>query len=152
MNKRAVGVQVIIVLSFLALAFIYCAPVMQGKTLLGHDLESWNYMAKETMDYNARGEGQTFWTNSMFGGMPNYQIAAPMGQYNVLSYVRNALGAFPFPVSTIFMYLLGAYILLLCFRINKGLRLSGQLLWVSCLIILLFWWQGMSQKQMLSVI
>ena len=125
MNKRAVGVQVIIVLSFLALAFIYCAPVMQGKTLLGHDLESWNYMAKETMDYNARGEGQTFWTNSMFGGMPNYQIAAPMGQYNVLSYVRNALGAFPFPVSTIFMYLLGAYILLLCFRINKWIAAIG---------------------------
>lgn len=124
-NKREVWLHVAIVLSFLVLAFIYCAPVMEGKTLLGHDLQSWNYLAKETLDFNARGEGQTFWTNSVFGGMPNYQINAPMGQNNILSYVTGLWGRFPFPVSTIFMYLVGAYILLLCFRINKWLAAIG---------------------------
>lgn len=126
-NRAKIYPHIIIVLSFLVLAFIYCAPVMQGKTLLGHDLESWNYMAKESMDFDAKEEGQTFWTNSMFGGMPNYQIYAPMGQYNILGPVRNLLGAFPFPVNTIFMYLLGAYILLLCFRINKWIAAIGAI-------------------------
>ena len=126
-NKRAAWLHVIIVLSFLVLAFVYCAPVMQGKALAAHDLESWSYMAKETMDFNAKGGEQTFWTNSMFGGMPNYQIAAPMGQTNVLSYIVPLWKQFPYPVGTIFMYLVGAYILLLCFRINKWLAAIGAI-------------------------
>ena len=126
-NKRELWLHGAIALSFLVLAFIYCAPVLEGKTLLGHDLESWSYMARETMNFNAKGEGQTFWTNSMFGGMPNYQIAAPMGQNNILSYVSRIWGSFPFPVGTIFMYLMGAYILLLCFRVNKWLAAIGAI-------------------------
>lgn len=124
-NKKEVLSHVMILLSFLVLVFVYCSPVLDGKTLVGHDLESWTYMAKETMDFNAKGEGQTFWTNSMFGGMPNYQIAAPMGQNSILSYVSKVWGSFPFPVNTIFVYLLGAYVLLLCFRLNKWLAAIG---------------------------
>lgn len=126
-NRKEVFSHFIIVLSFLALVFIYCAPVLDGKTLMGHDLESWTYMAKETMDFNAKGEGQTFWTNSMFGGMPNYQIAAPMGQNSILLYLSKIWGSLPFPVNTIFVYLVGAYILLLCFRVNKWIAMIGAI-------------------------
>lgn len=126
-NWTKIYPHVIIVVSFLVLAFIYCAPVLDGKTLLGHDLKSWEYAAKETLDFNAKGEGQTFWTNSMFGGMPTYQIYAPMGQNNILSYINKLWGSFPFPVSTIFVYLTGAYILLLCFRVKKWLAAIGAI-------------------------
>lgn len=124
-NRRAVWTHAAVVAAFMVMAWVYCAPVMQGKVLLGHDLESWTYMAKETQDFNAKGEGQTFWTNSMFGGMPTYQISAPMGQNNILSYLTRLWGWLPFPVGTIFIYLTGAYILLLCFRMNKWLAAIG---------------------------
>lgn len=126
-NWAKIYPHAIIVLLFLVLVVIYCAPVLDGKTLMGHDLESWTYMAKETMDFNAKGEGQTFWTNSMFGGMPTYQISAPMGQNSLLSYLSRIWGSLPFPISTIFVYLVGAYILLLCFRLNKWLAAIGAI-------------------------
>ena len=93
MNRTEVFSHGIIVLAFVILVVIYCAPVLDGKTLMGHDLESWTYMAKETMDFNAKGGGQTFWTNSMFGGMPTYQISAPMGQNSLLSYLPRIWGS-----------------------------------------------------------
>lgn len=124
-NWSKVYPHVAIVGFFLVLAVIYCSPILQGKALLGHDLESWMYMAKETLDFNSKGEGQTFWTNSMFGGMPVYQIAAPMGQNNVVSYLSSVMGMIPSPISHIFLYMTGAYILMLSFRFNKWLSLIG---------------------------
>lgn len=126
-NRTEIFSHCIIVLSFLILIVIYCAPVLDGKTLMGHDLESWTYMAKETMEFNAKGEGQTFWTNSMFGGMPTYQISAPMGQNSLLLYLSRIWGSLSFPINTIFVYLVGAYILLLCFRVNKWLAMIGAI-------------------------
>lgn len=112
---------------FLLLAFVYCSPVLQGKVLLGHDTESWIYMAKETLDFNAKGIGQTFWTNSMFGGMPTFQLAAPMGQFSILSYIAEIFSIIPATVVNIFFYLLGAYLLMLCFRFNKWLSMIGAI-------------------------
>lgn len=117
--------HVVIVAAFLVMALIYCSPVMDGKTLQGHDVESWSYMAKEARDFNAQGQGTTFWTNSMFCGMPTYQISAPMSQNNILSYVSRLWSSLPEVMWHIFMYLIGAYILLLCFKMNKWLAAIG---------------------------
>lgn len=125
-NWSKVWPHAMVVIGFLVLAFIYCAPVMEGKTLLGGDLQNWNYMAKETMDFNAKG-GETFWTNSMFGGMPTYQIMTFRGGNSILLYFSRIFSPIPFPVLPIFMYMLGAYILLLCFRVNKWMAAIGAL-------------------------
>lgn len=116
-----------IILLFIAISFVYCLPVMQGKALLGHDLESWMYMAKEALDFNAKGGEQTFWTNSMFGGMPTYQITPPIREYNVLSYLVRLWIWMPSPVVNIFLYLLGSYVLLLCFKFNRWMAFIGAL-------------------------
>ena len=57
-NWASVRPHLLILLLFIGISFIYCLPVLQGKALLGHDLESWMYMAKEALDFNARGGEQ----------------------------------------------------------------------------------------------
>ncbi len=114
--------HIVAVLSFLCLSFIYFAPVFEGKTLIGHDTESWIGMNKEIQDYNDNNDDTALWTNRMFGGMPAYQISLEKGG-NFLSIIQSTLEIFPRVVYTVFLYLIGFYILLLTFRVNPWLSI-----------------------------
>lgn len=113
-------------LIFLTLAFFYMKPVLEGKQLMGHDTESWMGAAKEIIDYNEKNDDVALWTNSMFGGMPAYQISLVQPN-NLLQYVEKALTTIPVPVFFVVLYFLGFYILLLNFRINPWLAIVGSI-------------------------
>lgn len=114
------------VLLFIVISFMYFTPVLEGKQLLGHDTESWMCMAKETIDFNTTHDEVTLWTNSMFGGMPTYQISTSQ-PYNFIKYVEQAFSLFPPTVFKLILYLLGFYILLLAFRVNPWLAIVGAI-------------------------
>lgn len=118
--------QIGIIAVFLVIAFVYCSPVLEGKTLLGHDGESWVYSAKEARDYNDTHDEPTLWTNSMFGGMPTYQITMPKS-YNFLGWLQDFIQQLPTSVFLIFLYLICFYIALLCFGANRWLAAIGSL-------------------------
>ena len=113
-------------LLFTILSFWYFSPIIEGKQLIGHDTQSWMCMAKETADYNSSHNDVTLWTNSMFGGMPTYQIAMSQPN-NLMNYVDNVIQIFPGQISKLMLYLLGFYILLLAFRVNPWLAIVGSL-------------------------
>lgn len=129
MNKQALTKFVPHIAAFLLftlISFTYFVPVMEGKQLIGHDTESWMHMAKETSDYNATHDDATLWTNSMFGGMPTYQISMAQPN-NMMNYVERVLHFFPPTVFNLMLYLLGFYILLLAFRVNPWLAIVGAI-------------------------
>jgi len=113
-------------LLFVVISFMYFSPVMEGKQLIGHDTESWMCMAKETLDYNATHNDVTLWTNSMFGGMPTYQISMTQ-PYNLIKYVEDLIHIFPNTVYNLMLYLIGFYILLLAFKVNPWLAIVGSI-------------------------
>jgi hypothetical protein len=129
MNKQALTKFVPHIAAFLLftlISFTYFTPVLEGKQLIGHDTESWMHMAKETIDYNSTHDDVTLWTNSMFGGMPTYQIS--MNQpYNMIKYVENLIHIFPNTIYNLMLYLIGFYILLLAFRVNPWLAIVGAI-------------------------
>ncbi len=129
MNKTALtkfAPHIAAILLFICISFMYFTPVLEGKQLLGHDSESWMCMAKETMDYNTTHDEVTLWTNSMFGGMPTYQIS--MNQpYNAIKYVEDVIHFFPNTIYNLLLYLIGFYILLLAFRFNPWLAIVGSI-------------------------
>ncbi len=114
------------VLLFIVIAFMYFTPVLQGKQLIGHDTESWMCMAKESIDYNATHDDVTLWTNSMFGGMPTYQISSTQPN-NLIQYVEAVFRLFPNTIFFLILYLVGFYILLLSFRVNPWLAIVGSI-------------------------
>lgn len=113
-------------LLFIVISFMYFSPVLEGKQLIGHDTESWMCMAKETLDYNATHNDVTLWTNSMFGGMPTYQISMTQ-PYNLIKYVEDLIHLFPNTVYNLMLYLIGFYILLLAFKVNPWLAIVGAI-------------------------
>ena len=65
----------ILVMLVICLAYFY--PTLEGKVLQQSDIINWTGMAKEIKDYRSATGENTLWTNSMFGGMPAYQIDMP---------------------------------------------------------------------------
>ena len=114
------------VLLFLLISVWYFSPIIEGKQLIGHDTESWMCMAKETIDYNTTHDDVTLWTNSMFGGMPTYQISL-IQPYNLIKYMDDVIHLFPGQIGNLMLYLVGFYILLLAFRVNPWLAIAGSI-------------------------
>lgn len=121
------GVHLAIIGIFIALCFVYFSPALQGKDLYQSDVLMAKGMQKEIMDYKAKDGKGPLWTNSMFGGMPAYQIWV---QYpnNVTTYVISFFKTvFPNPIDTVLLYLLGAYLLFNVLRINPWLAAAGAI-------------------------
>ncbi len=61
---------------FVLLSVVYCFPVLKGEKIIAADSVQPRAAVQEGVDYFERTGNRTFWTNSMFSGMPNYQIGA----------------------------------------------------------------------------
>ena len=122
------SVHFIIIAILIAISFAYFfTPLMQGKALAQGDVQRAQSMQKEIMDTRAKTGHEPLWTNSMFGGMPSYQIHV-LYPNNITSYVVEGLKTvFPNPVDTVLLCLLGAYLLLCVLKLNPWLAAAGAL-------------------------
>ena len=119
------GIHLAIIGIFIALCFVYFSPAIQGKALYQHDVLQAQAMQKEIMTFKEETGKAPLWTNSMFGGMPSYQIWVEYPN-NVTSYVISSLKAiFPNPIDTVLLYLAGAYLLFCVLRVNPWLAAAG---------------------------
>jgi hypothetical protein len=74
-NKNLIYIAISLVV-FIVLAFLYSTPVFSGKQLFQHDIVQYRGGAKELFDYRADTGNETYWSDSMFGGMPTYQMGS----------------------------------------------------------------------------
>lgn len=101
------------VMAFALMTLVYFSPIMQGKRLKQHDIEMYKGMSQEIVDFKAKTGEQSLWTNSMFGGMPAWNIGVPQNS-NLMTYVNKVLTVgFPHPIGAVFISMLGFFILLL---------------------------------------
>lgn len=116
---------------FLVIALVYCSPLLDGKVLMQGDVNNWKGAANEALQYKQHTGETTWWTNSMFGGMPTYQITgntpANTLRYKVLMATHAFLDGQMDPVGIIFAYFLGFFLMLLCFGVSPWLSLVGAL-------------------------
>ena len=73
-NLRKYLPYVAAIVIFAALSCIYCAPVFQGKELFAGDNVKYQEAVHEAVKYRQETGNYTWWTGSMFSGMPSYQI------------------------------------------------------------------------------
>ena len=119
------------VLLFVVLAFAYFFPAdIEGRILYRHDASAGVGAGQEHSAYQQRTGERTRWTNSLFSGMPTYQIAPSYDSTNTLSTVEKAYHLWlPENVWYLFVYLLGFYILLRAFDFRQHLAALGSILW-----------------------
>ncbi len=114
------------ILIFLIITLVYFFPLLEGKRLYQSDIVQFTGMSKEIADFRKETGTEPLWTNSMFGGMPAYQIST-IFTGNLLTYLDRALHlGLPHPAGTVFLYFLGFFFLLLVLRVNPWLAVAGS--------------------------
>jgi len=120
-------IHLLALLIFAATALIMFYPQFQGKKLTSSDYVQWEGMAKEAKTYEEKTGEATYWTNSMFGGMPTYFTFA-RNNTNLLSYVRKAtMLGFKGNAARFVMGMVCFYILMLVLRVKPTLAIIGAL-------------------------
>ncbi len=107
--------------------FAYFTPLFNGKVLKQYDVLQWKATFQEIAQFEKASGERTFWTNSIFAGMPSYLIGATYhGNYtgNILYYISDI---FKHPADTIFLLFACFYILLLAFEVSPWLAMIGSL-------------------------
>jgi hypothetical protein len=119
--------HLIVILLFVGISFTYFSPVLQGKMLDMADITHHKGMSKEVTDFREATGEEALWTNSMFSGMPAYQIST-RSNGNLIQYVAKALSlGIPRPANLLFLYLLGFYLLLLSLKVDYRLSAVGAI-------------------------
>lgn len=115
--------------AFVMIAVFYCFPLTQGKVLQAGDTDNWKGVSQEARQYLEETGETTWWTGSMFSGMPTYQITGNLPSAQVRSTMER-IGRFGFvqdtePIGLIFAYFFGFFLMLICFGVNPWLSIVG---------------------------
>lgn len=112
----------IVVVVCIALTLLFFYPLLEGKVIRQADVMNFKGMSKEIVDFRDQYDKEPLWTNSMFSGMPAYQISV-FYPANLIKPITNFFGWFaPHPSTIIMLSLIGFYLLL---------QTMGAGLWIS---------------------
>lgn len=119
--------HLVAILIFLALSLAYVSPVLEGKRIFQSDIMKHTGMAKEIVDFREKSGEEPLWTNSMFGGMPAYQISV-LFKNNISNIFHKIMTiGLPRPADMIFLYFIGFYILMLVMGVNPWVSMLGAI-------------------------
>ncbi len=117
--KKAVP-YILVVIFFVAMSYAYFSPVLQGKAISQMDYNHAIGMQQELKTFHEETGEYSQWTNSMFGGMPSYQITGGKS-YSIYNYIQRymRLGLPYTTVAILFIYMFGFYLLLISLRFSN---------------------------------
>ena len=123
--------DIVVIILFAVISFAYFFPaVTEGRILSQHDSVAGIGAGEEAKEYLERTGERTRWTNSIFGGMPTYQMAPSYDSTDTLKGVEKLYHLYlPNYVWYVFVMLLGFYILLRAFDFSVWLASLGAVLW-----------------------
>ncbi len=125
-----------VLLLFIAIASAYFVPAsFEGRKLFQVDGAGASGIAQDVRDYNEETGEISYWTNSLFGGMPMYQIAPTFPSAEVLEsvstlyslrFLLDFIGDYPY---LLFLMMLGFFLLLKSLDIGNKIAVLGSLAW-----------------------
>ena len=125
-NKQFLGILFVII-AFAAITLIYFSPILEGKRIKQHDIEMYKGMSQEINQFREETGEQSLWTNSMFGGMPTWNIGVKQNS-NLMNHINKILNlGFPHPIGSVFISMLGFFILLLVLDCKIWISFIGAL-------------------------
>jgi hypothetical protein len=123
--------DILAVILFAIIAFVYFMPAdLDGRILYRHDSSAGRGAGEESIEYKQKTGKQTRWTNSIFSGMPTYQMSPSYDSQKLLKGAEDVYHLWlPENVWLVFAYLLGFYILLRAFDFRQYLAVLGSIIW-----------------------
>ena len=116
-------------LALVAIIFFYPDDV-EGNVLQQHDMMQGIANGQEGKAFHEATGETTRWTNSLFGGMPNFQIAPSYPANKLLTWIGNAYMLWlPSPANLLFAMMVGFFIMCLCLGMRWQTSLFAALGW-----------------------
>lgn len=113
-------------LIFVFVSVVYFYPALEGKNIQGDDNSSTIAMSKEIWSHAKKYGENPMWTNSMFSGMPGFQISFGVKNF-VLSTANKIFNFLGRPFSYLILYLICFYILLRSLRVKHWVAIVGAI-------------------------
>jgi len=136
MNKsllKKLGIALGVVALFLALSYGFVPQVLQGKIVNQSDISGYLGMSQEMNQWNAaHPDNPTYWTDSMFGGMPTTAISTRNGGDYTQSLYNRLFNTGKQPAPRLFMMLLGAFLLFLALGVSWPVAVGGAIAVAFC--------------------
>ena len=135
MNYKKILPDVLAIAFFVAISVMYFfVPIRDGLVLTGHDHTGGVGSGVEMEQYRATHNGErTRWTNTLFCGMPTYQMSPSYRSTETLSSLERVyqlgLPGLSAYAAYVFMMLLGFYIMLRAFDFRVWMAALGAVLW-----------------------
>ncbi len=127
-NFKKILPHLVAVVIFLIVAVIYCKPALEGKVVTQHDTQGWRGMAQQSFEFKEKHGYYPLWTNSMFSGMPAYQIAFDPRTNITVHYVQSIITlGLPKPANFFFLACICFYFLCVVAGANPWLGIMGGL-------------------------
>jgi hypothetical protein len=116
------------VIVFAIVAIVYCKPALEGKVLQQSDITQFKGMAQDALVFREKYGHTPLWTNSMFGGMPTYQITGVVGYaFSIGILDRFFTLGLPEPISLFFLACIAFYFLAQILGLNTIISIVGAL-------------------------
>jgi hypothetical protein len=119
--------HLVAIIGFIILSVSYVSPVLQGKKLDMHDDKQAKAAAREIVTYHEKTGEWSSWTNSMFGGMPAYMIAADYPTSISTKIGQGINKILPAPANYILIALVSSYFLFLVLGMGGWLSALGAI-------------------------
>ncbi len=129
---KAIVPDVLVIIFFAIISMLYfMEPIRDGLVLTDMDHNAAIGSNVEMEKYRAEHNGErTRWTNTLFGGMPTYQMSPSYPSTDTLGFLQSIYTmGLPQIASYIFMMLLGFYIMLRAFNFRVWMSALGAILW-----------------------
>ena len=124
--------DLLVLVAFILISFVYfSSAIMDGRKISQHDSLAAIGQGQEAREYMKDHDGErTRWTNSMFGGMPTYQMGPTYNSTKPIDAVKKAYQLFlPNYVYLVFIMMLGFYILMRALKANYLVSALGAIIW-----------------------
>ncbi len=117
----------IIIMIIISIAYFH-PDAVQGRVLQQYDMMQGAAIGQEAKAFEEATGEKALWTNSLFSGMPTFQISPSYSSNTLFSWINSLYGAFlPSPANLLVMMMLGFYILLLAFGLKWYKALIGAI-------------------------
>jgi hypothetical protein len=138
-NFKKAYPHLIAITIFLILVYIYFAPQLSGYNIRQDDWKTYVGMSQEIRGHWEKFDEDPLWTNSMFSGMPAYQIVMKQNvNWIKLIEAKVVLKLLKYPAALIFIAMISFYIMLMCFKIDPWISIIGSVVYGFAAINILY--------------